>query len=218
MLRSRIDVLFITFVLVIANPFSSGINRCVSARQDVDEQNPDDGTPYVQKTPEDSLVMIDSAEISLKSPVVDNFVPAVSDPDPDSLDQQDPILLADTNGIDDCATEDRNDDRDANIRKRSLSVSSQDRGFCSTNRKPPANIVPGFPGPNFYPKRKPGKFKLKKPNSNPCDKIVHSSELEKELIHVSCGYAIVGQFRSNPDFVLNCMPGELPWRIVALAL
>lgn len=214
MLKSRIYVFLNTFVLVVANPFPSGTNRWVSARQDVDEQNLDNSTPFAQKFPEDPSIMVDPGAVSLKSPVVDDLVSAVNDSDPDSLDQQDPILLAGSDGIDDCATGDSNSDGDAHIRKRSLSLSPRDRAVCPTTRK---LIFPGFPISNFHPKRKPVKFKLKKPNSNPCGE-PRSSEFENELIYVSCGYVMVGQLRSNPDFVLNCMPGKLPYRVIALAL
>lgn len=103
------------------------------------------------------------------------------------------------------------DDAEKYTRKRDL-LSQTPSNACPVNRpskKKKSNsrfgsLHPSLGGQTEASPRPKTKFT----EQNPCPVNLPSGKTSLQLIHVSCGGPIVGDFPLNPDYVLNCVPGQ----------
>lgn len=125
------------------------------------------------------------------------------------IDSQDSNMIANSDIIADCGSENNNNNNNNNAKRNLLSLDPQ--RACPSNGIPWKKIIPGW-NKNPEPVQQ-GKPQIPKPELSPeekyCDQRPSVTQgIPKLSILVSCGGPIVGLDRARPSHVLNCKRGE----------
>lgn len=226
MISTYIPAILIASSFTLANPLRSvaddlAIERLITQKMVSDIDFEDFGSTKIDVfAPIASSPDIKTDKIEVEIPSIDPKIPSgyLQDAEnPESLpaESQD-ISFADI--TDDpstsnarCVSEDGVGDKpEMYTRKRNL-LSQTQPTICSINRPPKkkkSNAT--FGSVHSAEGRQTGtspRPKIKSSNINPCPVTLPSQKISLQIVHVSCGGPIVGDFPLNPDYVLNCIPG-----------
>ena len=164
---------------------------------------------FANPVPYDSNDLIDTEQPSTEkiSEVVSSDIDSNNEPvENDSTSSQmtiktSPIYISD-NG---CDPEDITQKR--NMFRRQSGSRSCPSGFVPTPRKPNPVQTPPSPSTQSDQQTQPKKATTST-DKNPCTEKLRSALVPTQSVHVTCGGPTVGGFLSQPNFVLNCVPGN----------
>lgn len=185
-------LLFAASSVVIANPVSGDL---VEKRQSPAEEVSDIMTSYLD------LDAGSGGDDPTFSQTDSSYTPTVVN----LPDEKRPIILSGN----ECGT--TNDDVNSANQKRSIFRRQYSGRVC------PSGLIPLKTDPNVKtpPSTAPqrgsrisNKKQTARPNQYPCAGKSRSAAVPTQSVHVSCGGPVAGDFPTDPDVVLNCVPGK----------